>query len=414
MQIKSILDKRRQTKSGKYPVKIRISEKKKQEYISIGILSAIDEFDANSGFLILNKKNQREISQKNSLITYLLAQINDIIIDLRKNGKPVTADNIIKIFNEINTPRENLLNTFNSYFKKFIEQKKGRTKDIYLTTLRKIKKYFPGDIFFEDINKTWIKEFIKKMNNEEIRRKNSIQNGLSINAQGIHLRNIRAVFNEAIDDGVVGLEFYPFRKLKIEKEETRHRNISVEELRMLFNFSGTDSENYSRDIAILTFLLIGINASDLFNLSEISGGYASYRRSKTGRLYSIKIEPEAAELLDRFRGTKSQLIFKEQFINTANFLKKVNGETIYRNGKKSILKRGLNTIGEAIGVDGLTTYVLRHTWATIAGKLDIPKETIAQALGHGKKSVTDIYIEFDRSKIDDANRRVIDYVFNLI
>ena len=58
----------------------------------------------------------------------------------------------------------------------------------------------------------------------------------------------------------------------------------------------------------------------------------------------------------------------------------------------------------------LTTYWSRHSWATIAAELDIPKETISAALGHGGSSVTDIYIDFDTRKIDAANRRVIDYV----
>lgn len=59
---------------------------------------------------------------------------------------------------------------------------------------------------------------------------------------------------------------------------------------------------------------------------------------------------------------------------------------------------------------GVTTYTARYSWATIAASLDIPKETIARALGHGGHSVTDIYIDFDQRKVDDANRRVIDWV----
>lgn len=58
----------------------------------------------------------------------------------------------------------------------------------------------------------------------------------------------------------------------------------------------------------------------------------------------------------------------------------------------------------------ISQYWCRHTWATIAADLDIPKETIAAALGHGGNSVTDIYINFDRKKIDEANRKVLDYI----
>ena len=59
----------------------------------------------------------------------------------------------------------------------------------------------------------------------------------------------------------------------------------------------------------------------------------------------------------------------------------------------------------------LSSYVARHSWATIAASLDIPKDVIAHALGHGGSSVTDIYIDFDQRKVDEANRRVLDWVF---
>ena len=56
-------------------------------------------------------------------------------------------------------------------------------------------------------------------------------------------------------------------------------------------------------------------------------------------------------------------------------------------------------------------YIARHTWATVAASLDIPKETISEALGHSIGSeVTSIYINFDRKKVDEANRKVIDMV----
>ena len=65
----------------------------------------------------------------------------------------------------------------------------------------------------------------------------------------------------------------------------------------------------------------------------------------------------------------------------------------------------------AVGISQkLTMYVARHSWATIAASLDIPKDTIAHALGHGNNTVTDIYIEFDQRKVDAANRMVLDWV----
>ena len=86
------------------------------------------------------------------------------------------------------------------------------------------------------------------------------------------------------------------------------------------------------------------------------------------------------------------------------------------------MNRTLKNIGpvERVGLGGkkiyhplfpeITTYWARHSWATIAASLDIPRDTIAHALGHGNNTVTDIYIDFDQEKVDKANRRVLDWV----
>ena len=74
------------------------------------------------------------------------------------------------------------------------------------------------------------------------------------------------------------------------------------------------------------------------------------------------------------------------------------------------LCKGLKEIKEQLGLEELTTYWARHSWATIARKLKISKDTIALALGHGSHTVTDIYIEEDMAEVDEANRKVFDYV----
>jgi integrase len=59
----------------------------------------------------------------------------------------------------------------------------------------------------------------------------------------------------------------------------------------------------------------------------------------------------------------------------------------------------------------LTTYWARHTWATVAHKIGVPKDVISMALGHSfGNRVTDTYIDYDSEKVDEANRKVIDYM----
>lgn len=161
----------------------------------------------------------------------------------------------------------------------------------------------------------------------------------------------------------------------------------------------------------LIFYLIGINMVDLAHLRGItSEGRVEFNRSKTKRHYSIKVEPEALAIIDKYRGRDYLLSILDRYKSHEDYRKRMN-KSLQRLGGTTKGKQGAKTFRPLF--PELTTYWARHTWATIAAGLDIPKETIAAALGHGGNTVTDIYIDFDRRKVDEANRRVIDYVLSV-
>ena len=143
---------------------------------------------------------------------------------------------------------------------------------------------------------------------------------------------------------------------------------------------------------------------DLCNLKSIEDGRIEYDRAKTNRHYSIKVEPEAMAIIEKYCG-------KDWLINPLDTNKDYRCYYMRLCHGLKTLKETLNAIDDGIKIDELTTYWARHSWATVAASLDIPKETIAAALGHGGNTVTDIYIDFDQKKVDEANRKVLDYVF---
>jgi hypothetical protein len=273
------------------------------------------------------------------------------------------------------------------------------TREMYIGTGRRIHDFMEGkeaELRFEDITKSWLMDFEKFMS------KTACQN-----ARNIHLRNIRAVFNDAIDDNITTA--YPFRTYKIRTQQTAKRSLDVNDLRKLFNYK--EVEDYARfhlDIFKLSFYLIGINMTDLCNLKEIVDGRVEYHRSKTGRLYSIKVEPEALEIINRYRGKNWLLCMHDTYNNPHDYIRHIN-EALKKIGEVKRVGRGGRKIIVPL-FPKLTTYWARHTWASIAASLDIPRDTIAHALGHGGNTVTDIYIDFDSRKVDDANRLVLDYV----
>ena len=263
-----------------------------------------------------------------------------------------------------------------------------RTRDIYLSTQTAIYKFRrdAAQLKFADITVAWLREF------ETFLAKTSP----SANARAIHMRNIRAIFNYAIDAGLT--EVYPFRRFKIRNEATRKRALSVDQLRTLINAELPEWQHRHRDFFLLSFALLGINTIDLCSLrhGDLIGDRIEFSRAKTHRLYSIKVEPEAEEIIKRYRGDSLLL----------NFADGLKNYRMYYNR----LSIALRDIGDSLKLPGLSSYWARHTWATIAASLDIPRDTIAHALGHGGNTVTDIYIDFDQAKVDQANRRVLDWV----
>ena len=163
---------------------------------------------------------------------------------------------------------------------------------------------------------------------------------------------------------------------------------------------------------MLMFYLIGINAVDLFTAkpSAIVNGRFEYTRAKTGRLYSIKVEPEAMEIINRYHGKSYLLNVMDEYTNHADFIHRM-GIALRKVGEMKRVGRGGKKVITPLFPE-ISCYWSRHTWATIAAGLDIPKETIAHALGHAwaTSTTTDIYIMFDNRKIDEANRKVIDLV----
>lgn len=158
-----------------------------------------------------------------------------------------------------------------------------------------------------------------------------LDNGLKINSCSINLRNIRTIFNYAIDNDET--ELYPFRKFKIAREETRKRSLKAEQLITLRDFKGEEYQKQYQDMFMLMFYLIGINGIDLFHLKGITNGRIEYKREKTGKLYSIKVEPEAMEIINRYKGKEYLLNILED--NNYNYRKYMTA-----------MNRGLQKLGD--------------------------------------------------------------------
>lgn len=375
------LNKRSPLKDGSYTVQIAVGYGR-DIYLSTGVSVLIDNWDAK-----LQLCTGPDAKSKNDSIAVLYTKAVTRIMELRLDGRFNELSNSqIRYYIEngkIPEPEKPKKPTLGMLYRQVMAVKSKRNAELFNDTLKKLTAYTDIDkVQFEDINKFWLDSFCASLGD------------LAPNTKSIHLRNLRTVINYAIDCEVT--TNYPFLRYKIPHAKTRKRSLQVDVLRKIATAELDEWMGIYRDLFMLSFYLIGINVIDLCNLTEIKDGRIEYTRAKTHKPYSVKVEPEALEIIQRLKGEKYLLYILEKHSTYRTFYMQ--------------WCRALNRIKETLGIAELTTYWARHSWATIASSLDIPKDTISHGLGHGGNTVTDIYIDFDISKVDNANRQVIDYV----
>lgn len=394
------MDTRRCNSDGRYPIRLSIAKDHKTVYIGTEINLLKSEWNQSKGICIVHP--HRNLINRNLQKVRLDAELVDLNLQIRDDYRFMTAQ---ELKNRILHGQKSEIcdgnGDFEEYFLKTAEKKSKSTRGVYMQTHSRLLKRFGDDLKklrFSDITPAWLRDFESFL----------ARTAPSANARGIHLRNIRAVFNSAIADEVTNN--YPFRLFKIKTQKTAHRNLSVERLRELFSY---DCEAYQRryvDMFKLSFLLIGINMADLARLKSIEDGRINYIRCKTHTPYSIKVEPEAYELIMKYEGNNHLLDILDRYSDHNDFTRHCN-RGLQSIGKMRREGRGGKKIITPF-FPGLTMYWARHSWASIAKELDVPVDVIGEGLGHTDRRVTALYVFTDTRKMDYANRLVIDYVIH--
>ena len=383
-KVNLILDTRRAKEGGRYPLKFGVSFVGQYAYIPTGI--DLDQKQWNGREIV--KCEQKSIYSQ--LVNYKRLELEKAIVGLECRGiNQAKSSAHLKELIERQTSGHYKSATYpvrDAFDEKIKALDKESTRTMYRLTIDRIGEYADLDsLKMADIDYRWLCGFEQHLRDR----------GNKVNSIGIHMRNTRAVFNHLIDLGDIEQESYPFRKYKVRHEETAKRSLLIEQLRAVRDTPEGPMKRYA-DIFLLIFYLLGINLIDLCNLKEIApDGRIEYRRSKTGRVFSVKVEPEALAIINRYHG-------KGYLLDILDRRKEKAAHKSFTSRMNRYLKRL---------VPGISSHWAKHSWATIAAELEIPIETISTALGHKIGSgTTAIYIKFNQRKVDDANRKVIDYL----
>lgn len=381
-------------KNNESPLMLRVTKDRKRKYVSLGI-------SLDPSYWDFSKQQPKPDCPNREYIEMIIAdktkEYSAKIIELKSKNQEFTATTLVEKVN-VNTRVGH--KTVGDVFLDFIDRLKTENRKGYALSVRQVYNSLIEfnthlDIPFCDLNITWLKRF-------EIFLR---EKGLAENTIGIRFRTLRAVYNIAIEEGIASQANYPFAKFKVSKihQETAKRALTKEDIECIINFKSTDRYiRFPIDIFAFTYYCGGINFVDIayLKIENIIDGKLIYQRRKTKKLIKIPLKAQALDIIYRYHKEASPYLFPilSSFHNTdtkrANRIHKVITKVNSR----------LKKLGEELGLSiPLTTYVARHSQATIMKRAGISTSVISEIMGHSSERVTRIYLDrFDNEQITDA------------
>lgn len=229
--------------------------------------------------------------------------------------------------------------------------------------------------------------------------------GLLRNTTSFYMRNLRAMCRMLKDRGIK-YDKAIFDDVYTGVDKTRKRAMAEQTLRIIkgCDLSSEPDLEYCRDLFLFSFYCRGMAFVDVAYLREenIHDGYIRYIRRKTGQTIEVRIEKCMQEIMARYPGKKGY-VFPVLTSTDPNW-----AYHQYRSGICTF-NRMLKQLAAHLGISPFSSYMSRHTWATIARDKQIPISVISESMGHSSEKVTQIYLaSFSQQVLDDANRFVID------
>lgn len=356
--------KKQLNKQGTALVQVEASLNQRKVYFKTNIYLRPEHWDKRTAQVC----NHPQANDLNSMLFEFVLHLQRIELELWKRGVPATLS-LLKDAMKKNRP---VNVTFPVFAKEYVTHSDRResTKENLYTTITVLQEFRPG-LDFKDITYSFLKDFEVYLR----------EKGNGINTVAKHLRQLRTLVNEAINQGYIHADAYPFRKFKIKQEKGRHEFLTPDELRKLENLEMSDKKLRHVLDAFLFCCYVGLRFSDFCQLKQsnfikVNGKkWLHFKSIKTGielRLpLHLLFEGKALAILDRY--------------NIAEFASL---------GSNSEVNKALSVISSMARIKKHVTYhTARHTCATLLIHQGVPITTVQKLLGHTSVKTTEIYSE---------------------
>ena len=389
--------------NGESPLMLQVSKGGKRQYQSLGVSVNPKFWDFSKNKPKSNCPNREYILK---LILNKQAELQQRMLELNAEQKEYTTTTLLH-----DEHRKFELKTVKQFYQELIEQYKANEKCgnrlIYKSSYNSINVFTNGnlEIPFSAIDVAWLNKYEKWLRSK----------GNKETTMSLMFRTLRSAYNKAIENKCARKSDYPFNDYKISKFDvsTEKRAIAkADVLKFSTDVHSIGKQQYvqlSKDIFIFSYLCGGINFTDIANLTKdniIEGKRLHYIRQKTGKLIKLGLSEEALKIIKRYAVESKGYLFPilnaqlhKTPLQKQNRIHKMLGK----------VNKNLKLLAAQLGVEAnLTTYVARHSFASVLKKSGVNIALISEALGHSDLTTTQIYLDsFDNEQIDAAMKNLL-------
>lgn len=389
--------------NGESPLMLQVSKGGKRQYQSLGVSVNPKFWDFSKNKPKSNCPNREYILK---LILNKQAELQQRMLELNAEQKEYTTTTLLH-----DEHRKFELKTVKQFYQELIEQYKANDKCgnrlIYKSSYNSINVFTNGnlEIPFSAIDVAWLNKYEKWLRSK----------GNKETTMSLMFRTLRSAYNKAIDSKCSRKSDYPFNNYRISKFDvsTEKRAIAKADiLKFSTDVRSIGKQQYvqlSKDIFIFSYLCGGINFTDIANLTKdniIEGKRLHYIRQKTGKLIKLGLSEEAIQIIRRYAVESKGYLFPilnaqlhKTPLQKQNRIHKMLGK----------VNKNLKLLAADLGVEAnLTTYVARHSFASVLKKSGVNIALISEALGHSDLTTTQIYLDsFDNEQIDNAMKNLL-------
>ena len=376
-----------------------IIHQRKLRWISTDYHVYPEEWNARKSSVIVSNSNNRQAHLQliQSQIDWEMKQMQCIIHDKEMDGVSYSVDDLANEIQQLPTSQSVF-----TFFRKQIAKKEQMqcvgTKNNYTNAVNRFIEFRnQKDLTFSQMTADMMEMYQAWLWNR----------GVGQNTVSFYLRTLRTLHHKAVEAGQATSNDI-FAHVQTANVRTAKRAISVKDIRKIekLDLPRGSSLDKARDMFLFSFYLRGMAFVDMAFLkkSDLKCGLVSYNRRKTHQNLNIEwIKPMQA-IIDKYAEQTKDSPYMLPILTG----KETSPYTQYRKVEYNT-NYNLKKIGKMIDLKiPLTTYVARHTWASIALHMNIPIATISEGMGHNSYKTTQIYLEsIDVATINEANKRII-------